>query len=340
MGIKVGVMGYGTIGKRVSWAISLQPDMEVVGVVKTKPNWEVLSAVKRGFKIYVPEASKEKFLMSGIPVEGSVEDLLKDVDVVVDATPAGVGERNKPLYDSLGIKAVFQGGESAELCEVSFNSLVNYDEAYNKDCVRVVSCNTTGIIRVIHAVSELSRVRKVRAVIVRRGADLKEVKKGPIEGLILKPTSPPSHHAQDVKTVIKGLEDILTYSIIAPTTLAHMHVMNITLESEVSKEDVIQALKSTPRILIVNGSILSSTAELREFAKEYVRPGGDIYENVVWEDSIWAKGHEVMLAYAVHQEAIVVPENIDAIRSLAGTLSKEESIKLTNKTLGIKNMGG
>jgi glyceraldehyde-3-phosphate dehydrogenase (NAD(P)) len=339
MSIKVGIVGYGTIGKRVAWAVSLQPDMKVAGIVKTRPNWEVLSAVKRGFKIYVPEGSREKFIKYGIPVEGGVKDLLNDVDIVVDATPAGVGERNKPLYKSQGIKAVFQGGESAELCEVSFNSLVNYNEAYNKDCVRVVSCNTTGLIRIIHGISKLGKVKKVRAIIVRRGADLKEVKKGPIEGLLLKPTTPPSHHAHDVKTVIKDLEDIITYSIVAPTTLAHMHIVNITLEPEVSKDDVIEALKSTPRVILIDGAMLSSTAELREFAKEYLRPGGDIYENVVWEDSIWAEGHEVMLAYAVHQEAIVVPENIDAVRSLAGLLSKNESIELTNKTLGIKNMG-
>ena len=37
----------------------------------------------------------------------------------------------------------------------------------------------------------------------------------------------------------------------------------------------------------------------------------------------------------VHQEAIVTPENIDAIRALMGGYSKEESIKLTNKMLGI-----
>jgi len=38
---------------------------------------------------------------------------------------------------------------------------------------------------------------------------------------------------------------------------------------------------------------------------------------------------------AVHQEAIVVPENIDAIRALYGGYTREESMKLTDASLGI-----
>jgi len=37
----------------------------------------------------------------------------------------------------------------------------------------------------------------------------------------------------------------------------------------------------------------------------------------------------------VHQESIVVPENIDAIRAVIGLASAEESIKITNATLQI-----
>jgi len=37
----------------------------------------------------------------------------------------------------------------------------------------------------------------------------------------------------------------------------------------------------------------------------------------------------------VHQEAIVVPENIDAIRALTGTATKELSMEATNESLGI-----
>ncbi len=334
MKVKVGVVGYGTIGKRVAWALTKQPDMELVGVVKTKPSWEVISAVRKGLDIYVPEESLRRFEDAGIRVAGTIDELLSKVDVVVDATPAKVGMKNKELYTRAGVKQVYQGGEPASICEVSFNALTNYEAAEGKDCVRVVSCNTTGLARVIYAFRQLGEVRRIRATIVRRGADLKEVKKGPIEGLLLKPTKPPSHHAEDVKTVTGNI-DIITYAVVAPTTLAHMHVIYGVLDRGVTQEEVLGALRTTPRIILITGDLLASTAELREYAKESLRPGGDIYENVVWEDSVWVKEDEVMIAYAVHQEAIVVPENIDAIRAITALADKDKSIKLTNKSLGI-----
>ncbi|MFB6095307.1 MAG: glyceraldehyde-3-phosphate dehydrogenase, partial [Halodesulfurarchaeum sp.] len=34
--VRVGINGYGTIGKRVADAVRVQPDMEVLGVAKTR----------------------------------------------------------------------------------------------------------------------------------------------------------------------------------------------------------------------------------------------------------------------------------------------------------------
>ena len=42
--IKVGVNGYGTIGKRVATAVSKQDDMEVIGITKTRPTFEAKTA--------------------------------------------------------------------------------------------------------------------------------------------------------------------------------------------------------------------------------------------------------------------------------------------------------
>lgn len=336
MKVRVGVNGYGTIGKRVAWAISQQPDMELIGIVKTKPNWETLSAVKRGLRIYTLKESVREFHARGIEVYGTLEDLLNSVDVIVDATPGDVGATYKKVYESFARKAIFQGGEEPGVAEVSFNALVNYGEALGKNYVRVVSCNTTGLLRIIYAVSKLGKIKSVRGFIVRRAADLKEVKKGPVEGIILDPPRPPSHHALDVNTVIKDL-DIITYAVVVPTTLAHIHTLQFMLERPVTSDEVLDALANTPRILLINGGLLKSTAELRELARDLGRPQGDIFENVVWSDSVFVKGSEIMLTYAVHQEAIVVPENIDAIRAVTRLKEKaEDSIKITDESLGIK----
>lgn len=336
MRVRVGINGYGTIGKRVAWAVTQQPDMELVGVVKTKPNWEALSAVKRGYKIYTLKESVRDFHARSIEVQGTLEDLLNSVDVIVDATPGDVGASYKKLYESYGRRAIFQGGEEPEVAEVSFNALVNYREALGRKYVRVVSCNTTGLLRIIHALSKVGRVKKVRGVIVRRAADLKEVKKGPVEGLVLDPPKPPSHHALDVNTVVKDL-DIVTYAVVAPTTLAHVHFLHFTMERNVTADEALDSLANTPRILLVSGGLLKSTAELRELARDLGRPYGDIFENVVWSDSVYVRGEEVMLTYAVHQEAIIVPENVDAVRAVMKLKENpEESISVTDESLGIK----
>lgn len=45
---KIAVNGYGTIGKRVADAVRAQDDMEVVGISKTKPNYEAAVAHRLG----------------------------------------------------------------------------------------------------------------------------------------------------------------------------------------------------------------------------------------------------------------------------------------------------
>jgi glyceraldehyde-3-phosphate dehydrogenase (NAD(P)) len=42
---KIAVNGYGTIGKRVADAVRAQGDMEIVGISKTKPNYEAAVAI-------------------------------------------------------------------------------------------------------------------------------------------------------------------------------------------------------------------------------------------------------------------------------------------------------
>ena len=78
--IKVGIMGFGTIGKRVADAVVLQEDMELVGVVGRSYNWRIKSAQTKGYDIYAVDegaALKE----NGIKVVGTVDELLKKVDL-------------------------------------------------------------------------------------------------------------------------------------------------------------------------------------------------------------------------------------------------------------------
>ena len=334
--IKVGVNGFGVIGRRVASAVRLQEDMQLLGVVKTRPDYKARLAHSRGVKIYVAEEKQvDAFQKAGIEVAGTVEELVKRVDVMVDATPDGVGEDNKSMYERNGKKAIFQGGEEADVGEVSFVAQCNYDSAVGKRFVRVVSCNTTALCRVLNALDKEYGVKRARVVIARRAADPEEVKKGPIDSVVLDPITIPSHHAGDVKTVLPHI-NITTMALKIPATHMHLHSVNVTLKTGTTTQNVIDTLSRTPRVMVVSSADgFKSTANLFEYARELGRPRADIYESVVWGDSVKAEDDEVSFFMAVHQEAIVVPENIDAIRAVYGGYRAEDSIRMTNRSLGI-----
>ena len=337
MTVKIGINGYGTIGKRIASAIMKVSGLELVGVVKRSPDYGALQAHKQGLALYAPDdESAKKVEKAGLPVKGTLKDLLGEVDLIVDATPGGVGAKYKPLYEEYGVKAIYQGGEKADVAEVSFSSLCNYEEAIGRNSVRVVSCNTTGLLRVICTLNKVFGVEKVRATIIRRAADPKEVKRGPVNSIVLNPPKLPSHHAIDVKSVLPWL-DIWTSAVVVPTTLMHVHNLIVYLKRDASREDVIEALKQAPRIMLVSSeaSGIKSTAQLVEAARE-VRPRYDIPELVIFEDSIHIEGRELVFFQAVHQESIVVPENIDAIKAMM-SLERDpvKAIQDTDSLLGV-----
>jgi len=61
MVVKVGIVGYGTIGKRVADAVRRMDDMELVGVVKQNPDYESEVAVSKGIRLYTYEDKVGKF---------------------------------------------------------------------------------------------------------------------------------------------------------------------------------------------------------------------------------------------------------------------------------------
>lgn len=335
--LRVAVNGYGTIGKRVAEAIALQADMMVEGVVKTKPDYSCELIEQKGYSLYA--ASKESldaFRKANIKVEGLAEELFKRCDIVVDCTPEGVGAKYRQTYESMGVRAIFQGGEKHTVAETSFVAEVNYEKAVNKRYVRVVSCNTTGLSRTIGYLDKSFGVSKVRATIIRRGADPSETKRGPINALIPNPAKFPSHHGPDVQTILPHIE-IVTGAVVAPTTLMHLHVVNVELKQEASVEDVVKSFSRSKRIRLVDAEKgFDSTAAIIEYARDLGRKRGDVPEVVVWRDSIAVVGREVFYMQAVHQESIVVPENVDAVRAATGVVVEaNKSISLTNQSLGL-----
>ncbi len=307
MKVRVGINGYGTIGKRVACAIKAQDDMEVVGVTKTKPTYEARLASMEGFPLYVASSDKiPAFEKEGIKVEGSIDDLVKKVDIMVDATPGGVGEAYKEIYEKAGVKAIFQGGEDHGLAGVSFNAFANYSEAWGAQYARIVSCNTTGLVRTLYPIDRVFGIERISATIVRRGADPSD-----IEGSALNALEPslklPTHHGPDVQTIMPWL-NITTMAVKAPTTLMHVHCITADLKKKAKEQDILSVWDSVPRVKFVSGKHgIKSTSQILELARDLGRSRGDFMEIIVWQDGVKIEGNTLYYYQAVHQESDSCP---------------------------------
>lgn len=332
---KIAINGYGTIGKRVADAVALQDDMKVVGVAKTKPNFEARIAERKGYTVYASDKDAlAKFQKASFKAAGTLEDLVKQADLVVDCTPEESGY--KPLYEKAGVKAIWQGGEEHSLTNLSFNAAANYADSLGARFVRVPSCNTTGLIRTLYPLDAHLGIDKVLAVMVRRAADPGDSKKGPINA-IEPELEMPSHHGPDVQSVLPKL-NIHTIAVKVSSTLMHLHAVSVDLKQPADPAQILEIWKRYPRVTFVSGGEgVKSTAQIMEMARDLSRNRADLYEIAVWKDGVHVvDGRHLYYFQAVHQESDVVPENVDAIRAMM-QLEKDprRSMEKTDRALGI-----
>jgi glyceraldehyde-3-phosphate dehydrogenase (NAD(P)) len=138
--------------------------------------------------------------------------------------------------------------------------------------------------------------------------------------------------------VLPGL-DLITIAAKGAHTQSHNHYWTLQLTREATRDEVLDALRAAPRIAFIRMSdglvALNSTIELM---RDLGRPRGDMWEVAVWEDLVTVQGDEAFLTYQVYNEAIVVPETIDAIRALTGAApDAATSMKITDDTLGMRS---
>jgi len=328
--VKVILNGYGVIGKRTADAVALQDDMSLIGIADVVADWRVKMAQRKGYDIYCSISDPktiETMRKAGINVVGSLEDVLKKgaVDVVIDAAPKGFGAKNKEvLYDKYGVKAIFEGGEKHEVAGLSFVCQCNYDAALKRAeeghrYCRIVSCNTTAACRVLHAIYTNFKVPKTRLFLVRRATDPVRTDTRGIMNTVV-PSHIPSHHAPDVKTVIHdAIPDLYSVAVLGSHTMYHFHCYDITLEQNVTRDDILEVLKKEPRICFVNSEDgVHGLASVVEISRDIGLPRGDIYAVALWEDFVTViGGNEVLLILACPNENNVVPENVDAVRALS-----------------------
>lgn len=338
MTTRVAVNGYGVIGKRVADAVRAMPDMELVGVADVATDWRIRTATGHDIAVFAAtEQAQAGMRAAGLSVAGRLEDLLGQVDAVVDTTPKMVAATNLDRYRTAGVKAVLQGGESHETTGHSFVAQANYATALGRDTTRVVSCNTTSIVRVLGALRDAELLARSRGVLIRRATDPGESHLGGVMNTLVPERSIPSHQGPDARTVLPDL-DVVTMAAKAAHTQSHSHFWSLQLTRPASREEVLDALRAAPRIAFIRMSdglvALNTTVELM---RDLGRPRGDMWEVALWEDVLTVEGDEAYLTYQVYNEAIVVPESIDAIRALTGSVTDgATSIAMTDAALGMR----
>ncbi|MFZ5875463.1 MAG: type II glyceraldehyde-3-phosphate dehydrogenase [Nitrospirota bacterium] len=335
--INVAVNGYGVIGKRVADAVRRQDDMTLVGVADVVTDYRIKTAAVLDVDVYAAAPEKiPEMRAAGIPVAGSLDDLLARVDVVVDCTPKKIAKANKARYERAVVKAIFQGGESHDLTGHSFVAQANYETALGRQTTRVVSCNTTSIVRTLGALKKAGLLKRARGTLIRRASDPWEGHKEGILNTVVPEHVIPSHQGPDARTVDPEL-DVVTIAVKGPMNISHLHTWWVELTRPSTKDEVLSAFHAAPRIAAIRMSdgveALNSTKELMS---DLGRPRSDMWEVALWEDVLTVTGNEAYYAYQVDNQAIVIPETIDAIRALTG-IEKDamRSITKTDHSLGI-----
>ena len=127
--------------------------------------------------------------------------------------------------------------------------------------------------------------------------------------------------------------------ILVHTPVTHGHILTVvaTTKRKISKANILEFFQEHPRIRIVRlADGFLGNASLFRYARDLGNPRGDMYEIAAWEETIVNSGNDIMYAINIPQEAVVIPENMDAIRA-AMEMQKDrlEAVGLTNKYLGM-----
>lgn len=335
--VKVGVVGYGVIGQRLADGVAMQKDMELVGVADVGPTLAVMALKEKGmpydFYLAVPE-NREKLEQYDIPITGSLEDLVAKSDIILDATSAGVGAKNKELYAKHGKRAVFQGGEKTSVADVFFHGYANYEEGLGKQFLKLTSCNTTGLIRAVDCLDRAMGIDNVIVTIVRRVADPGDYHRGLTNALQVEPV--PNHQALDLMLIMPHIKATGT---LVHTPVTHGHIITVVAKPkrQTTKEEMLELFDAHPRIRVVRlADGFLGNASLFRYARDLGNPRGDMYDIAVWDETITVFEDQVIFVINIPQEAVVIPESIDAIRaSMQMQTDRLEAVGLTNQYLAL-----
>lgn len=327
---KIFVNGYGSIGSRIASFIADDPEVTLIGVGKYSADKRVDVANSRGFDVYVPEDRTEKFV--GKKIAGTIRQAVRESDLVIDASPSGMGYENKKnLYDSEECRVIYQGGETIQgdnsVSQTLFNSRTNYDSALNADHVMQGSCNVTGMGRVLKPIQEKYNefIKRFDVTLVRRWADLEQTEKE-IPDTIEWTVNP--HHQDDVKATINQDIPLFLRAIKVPTRQMHLHIMDIRFQNITPKfDEFLDIFKDEYGVAVLWTA--NGTRDVREYAQSMKFSFSDTNMIHIHANMLSCAQDTLQLMYSDDQTGIVIPENHILMQAMLFGKTRQQATKYT-----------
>jgi len=337
--ISVGLVGYGSQGRRIAEAVSAQKDMTLSGVCLKEADLSAHMAAMKELPIYViNREDAQSFRKEKIEVRGSISDFLSEVDVIVDATPAGIGKKNKEIFYSRH-KAIFQAGEPFDVADIPvFISKIAYEAAKKARFVRIPTPYTVALIRVLEPLNVKFCIEEIFCTFVRAGSEPMQASLGPVDTIVPDKTSFLQLIRDEIRYTMP--KPIILSSFKVPSILLSVESIVVRLKEEASLSDVKDVLGKSARAIIVKGEEgLYSTDSIFEYIRRVGRPSGDIYEVCIWDEQTEIANGKLKLVQAFDPHCVQTPEVIDAIRALTSDEEMEESFNRTNEALRLLRPG-
>ncbi len=335
--VQIFLNGFGNIGRRLATALSKDKSINLVGIAKYSPDEETEKAIKKGYKVFVPKELEKQFQNKNYMISGTVEDAIKQADIVIDAAKEGKGFQNKKkYYIPLKKKAIFQGGEDRNgklsVANIIHNSRVNYNNTQDQNYVIQGSCNVTGMGRIIQPLIENygDSIARYDVNLVRRSADLEDIKE--IKDSIEWDRQP--HHQDDVKDFIPSI-NLYVDSLKVPSRMMHLHQMTIRFKNKPpSKDKILEIFNKEYGVALIDKA--NGTADIRKKAIELNFDHGDTGMVHIHKEILKIQDDIVKISYSDDQTGMVIPENYMLLQSMVFKKPKTEALKQTDKIFNMK----
>jgi len=309
MTLRVGLVGYDLICKRIADAVALQPDMGIQGICEADP------------------ARRQVILAKGYAVwDGRVDELAACCDVIVNCSNAAL---------STGVPVIY--GPNTHQVEVPlFSLLSNRATILHQPALKVPTADALAFARLIHALGAQVKIERLFSTAIVRAGHATASAAGCIDAL--EPIFDDSAERREIERVIgPWVAAHNVRRVRAPYTHSHLHMLKLDLADPVSRADVLELLARARRLVVGRGRDgLANTAQLQEFLRDLGRNRSDRQEVFVWAESVVVFERSVCLMMDVSPEATPVPEVIDAIRlRRVEGIDLMDSIARTDLALGI-----